>query len=73
MTDAEEYEYNSEPVQQEYLVEWAIHVVATSPEDAARVALAIQQDPANAATVFEVTNAESGGTSVIDLGWMDDR
>lgn len=37
-----------------YLVIWEIDIVATSPEDAARQALAIQRDPISTATIFEI-------------------
>ena len=50
----------------EYKVTWIIEVEAESMEEAAREALAIQRDPFSEATVFEVTNPETGETDTID-------
>ena len=43
----------------EYLVTWRIFVEATSPEAAAREALAVQRDLDSEATGFEVRDAET--------------
>lgn len=40
----------------EYRVKWEVDVDASSPEQAARKALAMQRNPESIATVFEVTN-----------------
>ena len=36
----------------EYLIRWEINIDADSPEEAARIALEIQRDPASQATIF---------------------
>ena len=38
----------------EYLVEWTINITASTPEEAARQARAIQLDPTSMATCFHV-------------------
>ena len=40
----------------EYKIVWEIDVIASSPEDAAKQALAIQRDPESHALVFHVKN-----------------
>ena len=52
----------------QYLVTWQIDIEADSPQEAAARALIIQRDndPANTATVFDVTKQE-GITHLIDL------
>lgn len=49
----------------EYLVIWKIEIDAESPEDAAKKALAIQQNPENTATVFHVELSDDE-TIIID-------
>lgn len=46
----------------EYTVTWAIEVYADTPEEAAREAQRIQQDPESVATVFDV--AEHRGAAI---------
>lgn len=56
----------------EYRISWEIDVDATSPEDAARKARAIQLDPESVADVFDVRS--SGGAIVsVDLSIIDGR
>lgn len=50
----------------DYHIVWEIELVATSPEDAARQALAIQRDSASLATVFDVFD-EDGQSVRVDL------
>lgn len=50
-----------------YRVYWEIDIDATSPEAAAREALAIQRDPASTATVFDVYTEARGDHYHIDL------
>ena len=50
--------------QKEYLVEWAIELVADSPEAAAEEALRVHRDPESTATVFSVREFESGGDEI---------
>jgi flavin-binding protein dodecin len=47
-----------------YRVIWIIDLDAESPEEAAKEALEIQREPGSTATVFEVTEWESGKTIV---------
>ena len=54
----------------QYYVEWRIEIEADSPEDAARQALAIQQDPDSIANVFHIADADEGFI-VIDLSELD--
>ena len=51
----------------EYRVIWTIDLEADSPEDAARIALAIQRDPGSWATHFEVRDPQ-GHVQEADLG-----
>lgn len=55
----------------EYRVEWAIDIEADTPEEAARLALEIQRDPASTAMVFTVTD-EAGEVATIDLTAIDE-
>ena len=48
----------------EYEVTWKIQLSASSPAEAARLALAIQRDPTSGATFFDVTD---GHTEVCDI------
>jgi hypothetical protein len=50
----------------EYEIIWRIQLDAESPEDAARIALEIQRDAFSEATVFEVTNKDTGEMEEID-------
>ena len=49
-----------------YHVVWEIDIDAKSPEAAAKEALAIMQDPASTATVFDVTEENTDKTVTID-------
>jgi hypothetical protein len=49
-----------------YNVKWEIEVEADCPEGAAVLALEIQRDPTSLATVFSITNLESGREYEID-------
>lgn len=49
-----------------YLVEWSIDIDADSPEDAARQALGIQQDPHTTATVFHIYG-DDGSHDIVDI------
>ena len=49
----------------EYLVTWRIFVEATSPEAAAREALAVQRDLDSEATGFEVRDAAGREVSIV--------
>lgn len=51
----------------EYLVIWDIDIDAETPEEAAREARAIQQDPASEATFFSVIDRDTGKEVLIDL------
>jgi hypothetical protein len=51
----------------EYYIEWRIELDATSPEDAARKALAIQHDPFSTSTVFHVRADKDDDFTVVDL------
>lgn len=53
----------------QYLVTWRIDMEAISPKEAAAMALILQRDndPANTATVFEVTDKDTGKTVIVDL------
>mgnify|MGYP000916757424 FL=1 len=42
------------PVEKEYRVRWEIDILASSPQEAAQIALTIQRDPESCALVFEV-------------------
>jgi hypothetical protein len=55
----------------EYRVRWEIDVTADSPQEAARIALAVQRDITSTALVFEVCD-EGGHVDVIDLVKEDD-
>lgn len=53
-----------------YLVTWEIDGGdASSPLEAARYALAVQRDPESIATVFGVTDLDTGIETTVDLGW----
>lgn len=56
----------------EYRVEWAIDIEADTPEEAARLALKIQRDPASTATVFTVTD-EDGEMEDFDILAIDEE
>lgn len=55
-----------------YVVKWEIDIWAGSPEDAARYAMEIQEDPENIAHVYEVTDDE-GNKTEWDLDEMAGR
>lgn len=55
-----------------YRVEWAIDIGADTPEEAARLALAIQRNPGSTATVFTVTD-EEGEMEDIDILAIDEE
>ena len=59
---------NDEPTRS-FRVTWTIDIDATSHEEAARKALAIQREPESTATVFSVRGEDEPGTYdiVIDL------
>jgi hypothetical protein len=58
-------------IPQQYRVTWEVDVFdATSPEDAARKALAIQRKPDSIATVFDVTGPDKV-THKVDLTALD--
>ena len=50
----------------EYFVEWSILLKASSPEEAAKKARAIQRDPESRANHFEVTD-ETGGMVEVNV------
>lgn len=50
-----------------YLVTWEIDMDADSPEEAARDALRIQRKADSIATVFDVTDTETGDNVTVDL------
>jgi hypothetical protein len=50
-----------------YRVTWTIDIDADGPYDAARRALQIQRDPASIATVFDVTDRETGKETQWDV------
>ena len=52
----------------DYTVTWAIEIAASSPEDAARQARAIQRDPASRAGYFTVTDDTDGEETGVYLG-----
>lgn len=56
--------------EQQYLVTWEIDIVAATPAEAARKALAIQRDPDSIATVFDVADKE-GSVTRVDLSDED--
>lgn len=57
----------------EYLVEWTIELEADSPEEAARLALAIQRDPNSTATVFYVREIKAHKAKRrVDVSALDD-
>lgn len=51
----------------EYTVQWTIDIDGDSPEDAALLALGIQQDPESIATIFRVTNKTTGESQLLDV------
>lgn len=51
----------------DYKVEWIIDISADSPEEAAKEALKIHRDNNSIATVFAVTDVETGDISVVDI------
>lgn len=55
-------------IAKEYVVEWAIEVVADSPEAAAKAAWDMMRDPDSTANVFDVIEADGSGEAVqVDL------
>jgi hypothetical protein len=55
-----------------YVVTWQIDVIAATPEEAAREALAIQRRQPSLATCFTVElreDVDDYGKSNVDLGW----
>lgn len=56
----------------EYRVQWTIDIDASSPEEAAREALAIQRDPASIATVFTISTKDAFEVTTVDLGFGPD-
>jgi len=58
----------------EYLVRWEIDTEAVTPHEAAARALAVQRDgdPANTATIFEVTDKVTGMVTTVDLATETD-
>ncbi len=56
----------------EYLIEWTIELDAESPEEAARLALAIQRYPDSLATVFKVYGEDAEGVT-IDVTDLDEE
>jgi hypothetical protein len=56
---------------QQYYVEWRIDVWASSPEEAARLAHEIQQDPDSLATTFHVATPD--GFTVVDVAYGDEE
>jgi hypothetical protein len=50
----------------DYYVEWSIDLEASSPREAAEMALAIMRDPTSIATVFRIYD-EDGNPVQIDL------
>jgi len=50
-----------------FLVTWRTDVDADSPQKAALRALAMQRDEESMATVFDVTDKQTGKTTEIDL------
>ncbi len=65
------------PQHKMYKVMWEIDLMATSPEDAARKALAVQRDVNSLATVFQVsryiTSTGLASIGAIDLSAIDDE
>jgi hypothetical protein len=55
----------------EYTVTWTIDLLATSAQDAAAEALAIQRDPLSTATVFTVTSFDREGAYEPDIEIID--
>lgn len=54
-----------------YAVTWEMEDLdAETPREAAEIALKIQRDPTSMATVFDVTDAETGETVRVDLEQM---
>ena len=56
----------SEPEIKEYRVTWIMELDATSPEDAAKEALAIHRDPDSLATCFDIEDLSTGKHRFID-------
>jgi hypothetical protein len=56
-----------------YRVSWAVDVDADTPEEAARLTLAMQRDPAGIATVFDVQPEQGGPAARIDLDALGGR
>lgn len=51
-----------------YIVIWTIDILdADTPEEAARLALAMQRDNESIATVFEVKNRDTARETVVNL------
>ena len=53
----------------EYRVTWTIDLDADSPEDAARLALAIHRNPQSLATVFDVVDPQDRSV-MVDVGQL---
>ena len=51
----------------QYQVRWEIDIEADTPQEAAEEALHIQRDADSIATVFDVTDAETGETTNVDV------
>jgi hypothetical protein len=51
----------------QYRIIWSIDIEADSPEQAAHQARQYQLDPDSTATVFAVTDADTGQEQVVDL------
>lgn len=50
-----------------YIVTWKIDMETDTPEEAAARALICQRDPQSTATVFEVTDKDTGETVTVDI------
>jgi hypothetical protein len=51
-----------------FQVDWHIDLIASSPEEAARLALALLQEPDTLQSTFVVTDTVTGKVSVVDAG-----
>jgi hypothetical protein len=56
-----------------YLVTWTIDIYADSFEDAALQCLGIQRDSDSVATVFRVTDHDSGESKLLDINPVDGK
>ena len=63
----------NEMEEREYLVTWQIDITASSPEEAAHKARAIQLNPDSIADVFIIKAHQSEDFVTIDLSEMDER